>query len=497
MDEDPRGRARFDTVIVGGRVIDPESGTDAELGVGINGDTIAAVTSEHITGRRVIDARGLIVAPGWIDLHSHAQTLAGSRLRVRDGVTTALDLEAGRVAVGKAYHQAAVEGRAVNYGFSASWQQARMTELADLDIRDMRTVYANYGNPAWKRAATPRQVGQLLDRLAEDLADGAIGIGLLVGYAPRVEPSEYVRVSELAARTNTGTFTHARDLIDHSPSALIDGALEIVTAADETGARAHYCHVNSTSLRHVDRVLGLIEKSPAPVTTEAYPYGAGSTMISADFLAPSRLHERQLTPNKIVYTPTGERIQDYAQLEELRRTDPGASVIVHLLDETAQQDRRIIDRALTFPGTIVCSDAAPVTWPAERHDPESWPPPATLQLHPRTAGTYSKFFRQYVRETARMTMLEAVERCTLGPARVLQDYVPAMRRKGRVQTGCDADLVVFDPATVADHATYLAGTRSSTGYAAVLVGGEAVVIDDHLLLDCLPGRPVTAASGAC
>ncbi|MEU1665292.1 hypothetical protein ABZ547_17055 [Streptomyces sparsogenes] len=214
-------------------------------------------------------------------------------------------------------------------------------------------------------------------------------------------------------------------------------------------------------------------------------------MISADFLATSRLHERQLTPDKIVCTPTGERSAT-PHILELRRTDAGASVIVHLLDETVEHDRRIIDRALTFPGSIVCSDAAPLMWSAERHDPQSWPPPASLQVHRRTAGNYSKF---YVRETSQMSMVEAVERCSLGPARVPQDDVPAMRRKGRVQTGCDADLVVFGPATITDHATYLAGARPSTGYAAVLVAGRSVVIDDDLVLDCLPGRPATAASG--
>ena len=124
------------------------------------------------------------------------------------------------------------------------------------------------------------------------------------------------------------TYTHARDLVDFAPEARMDGAEELVRAAAETGAHMHYCHVNSTSLRHVDRVLALVDRvrrEGAIVTTEAYPYGAGMTAIGAAFLAPHRLAERGLQPTDLVYAPTNERVRDAEHLSRLRAGDPGAS----------------------------------------------------------------------------------------------------------------------------------------------------------------------------
>lgn len=484
---------QHDLALVGGRVIDPETGLDGIRNVGIVGERILTVTTDEIAAGRTVDARGLVVAPGWIDLHSHAQTVAGGRLQARDGVTTALDLEGGLLDVAGHYMRAAEQGRPINYGYSTSWQQARMLHVGGLPTGELVDVLSYFGDPAWQRAATDRQLDRMAEHLCNDLADGAIGIGLLVGYAPGVDTSEYVRMSYVAADTGTATFTHARDLVEHVPHAVIDGAEELVQAAEATGARSHYCHINSTSLWDIDRVHDLIERSPGRVTTEAYPYGAAATSISADFLAPGRLHEHRLTPESIVYTPTGEQVVDAARLDQLRATDPGAIAIIHYLDEGKVEDQEVLRRALTFPGTVIGSDAMPLSWPDAVASPHAWPPP-DLTVHPRGAGTFSRYLRRYVRELGAVSLVDAIHQCTLGPAQILEQFVPAMRQKGRIQAGADADLVVFDPATVTDHATYAAGTRPSTGYAAVIVGGEVLVEDDVLRLDVLPGRPVRAVA---
>ena len=480
-----------DLAVIGGRVIDPESGLDAHRNVAITEGKIAAVTRLPLRGRSELNATGHVVAPGWIDLHSHAQSVAGGRLQAHDGVTTALDLEGGLLDVEGHYRRAASEGRATNYGFSTSWQQARMAIVGGLPIGELEDVLGHFGDPAWQKVATPRQGNAMIERLASDLADGAIGIGVLMGYAPSVDPGEYIGLSRLAARTGTATFTHARDLVEDVPGAVIDGAEEVVNAAQETGARSHYCHINSTSLWHIDRVRRTVERAQAPITTEAYPYGAAATSVSADFLAPERLAEHRLDPGSLMYTRTGERINDVTELERIRRDDPGAVVIVHYLDEAVPEDAAVLERALIYPGTVIGSDAMPLLWEGATADPHAWPPPP-LYVHPRGAGTFSRFIRRYVRELGRLDLVEAVTRCSLGPARVLESFVPAMRRKGRVQVGCDADLVVFDPNRVTDRATYALGTTPSSGYAYVMVGGVVVVDHDELRLESLPGRPIRA-----
>jgi hypothetical protein len=358
---------------------------------------------------------------------------------------------------------------------------------------------ARISDPAWQRAAAPAQLTALIERISGDLADGALGIGVLLGYAPAASPQEYLRVAGLAAESGVATFTHARDLAEMVPATLADGAEEIVRAAGETGAHMHYCHINSTSHRHIDRVLDLVGRAQAAgsrVTTEAYPYGSGMTGIGAAFLAPERLGERGLSPSSLTFAPTGERVASEARLRELRETDPGGLVIIDLLDESSPPDQALLMRSLTFPGSVVASDAMPLTWISPPADPLAWPLPPTAITHPRTAGTFCRALRLLTRDappgTGPAGLPQVLAKCSLEPARLLGDWVPAMRRKGRLQPGQDADIVVFDPETVTDQATYADSTRPSTGIRHVLVDGVFVVRDGGIVPDARPGRPVRA-----
>ena len=493
----------WDLVLRGGRVIDPESGLDAVRDVAVTAGRIAAVGTGLTagSGRGDVDVAGQVVTAGFIDLHSHVSDLGGLRLQAMDGVTTALELEAGVTPVAQAYQRAADEGRPINYGFAASWALARMEAVAGLPPdASLGAFMARISDPAWQRPAEPTQIDALLARLAEDLADGALGIGVLLGYAPAASPAEYLRVAALAAQAGVPTFTHARDLIEMVPATLADGAEEIVRAAAETGAHMHYCHVNSTSHRHIDRVLGLVGRAQdagSRVTTEAYPYGSGMTGIGAAFLAPERLGERGLSPSSLTYAPTGERVASAGRLRELRATDPGGLVIIDLLSEDDPADRALLMRSLTFPGAVVASDAMPVTWTEPAADPQAWPLPPAAITHPRTAGTFGRALRLLTREGSPprggpLSLGQALAKCSLEPARLLQVRVPALRRKGRLQPGGDADVVVFDPDAVTDRASYRHSTRPSAGIRHVLVNGAFVVRDGDLVADARPGRPVRA-----
>jgi len=484
-------------LLQGGRVIDPGAGSDQISDVLIVDGTVAAIGADLIgdsraEGAEIVDVSGKIVGPGFVDLHSHVNTIAGQRLQARDGVTTALELEAGLLPVELAYANAQKEGRPINFGFSASWGMARAEVLSGVPAEaDFVAGLAILADPAWQGDSSPTQLQAWLGRLESELEDGALGIGILQGYAPRTDPREYRAVNELAARAGVPTFTHVREITESDPSTPIDGTEEAARTAMELGGQVHHCHVNSTSRRHIDRTLGTIEKARsggASITVETYPYGAGCTGIGAAFLAPERLPAWGLSPTNIVLVATGERIRDEAHLRHVRSTDPGASCIVEFLDDSSASDRALLERSLAFPDSIVASDAGPVEWPDGSIDSREWPLPPGGMTHPRTSGTYARSIRMMVREQGLWSWLEAFRRCSYLPARVMDSTTPAFAAKGHLGVGADADITVIDPDRVTDQATYIDSTRPSIGIDYVLVSGEFVVRDGDIVVDAYPGR---------
>ncbi|CCH30094.1 amidohydrolase family protein [Actinosynnema sp. NPDC047251] len=480
----------------GGRVLDPGTGVDRVADVLVRDGKVAAVGPSLPApgGVPVVDVTGLVVGPGFVDLHSHVHSIAGHRLQGLDGVTTALDLEAGLTPIGRAYARAAWEGRPLNYGFSASWGAARAQVLMGLEPdADFRSGLHLLGDPRWQRSSSPAELAAWVAVLEREIGAGALGVGVLLGYAPDTDPAEYLAVAAMAARANAPIYTHVRELVESNPDTPVDGSFEVVRAAVETGASMHHCHVNSTSRRHVDRVLGLLEKTRAEgsrVTVEAYPYGAGSTGIGAFFLAPERLAAWDITPGDIMMVETGERVADVGRLRQLRETDPGALCVVSFVDEENPADAAMLHRALAFPDSIVASDAMPVLWPDGTHERREWPLPPKGRTHPRTAGTFAKSLRLMVRETGTWSWLEAFRRCSWLPARVLDPIAPGAVAKGHLGVGADADIVVLDPERITDTATYLDPVRPSVGVRHLLVAGTFVVRDGDVQVDALPGRPL-------
>jgi hypothetical protein len=187
---------------------------------------------------------------------------------------------------------------------------------------------------------------------------------------------------------------------------------------------------------------------------------------------------------------SGERIADDRRLREIRATDPAATCFVEFLDERDEADRDRLRRALAYPDAIVASDAMPVEWPDHRVDTREWPLPPGASTHPRTTGTFARSLRLMVLEHGMWDWAEAFRRCSYLPARVLDDTAPAMRTKGYLAAGADADLVVLDPGAVTDNATMADPVRPSSGVRHLVVGGTFVIRDGQLDLGAYPGRPV-------
>ncbi len=454
--------ASFDVVVLNGRVIDPESQLDGPRNFGIVGGKIAAVSTETLHGNRVIDARGLIVAPGFIDLHSHGQDAENYALKAMDGVTTALELELGTADVDRWYAER--EGHAlINYGASAGHIPVRMAIMGDPG------EFLPTGDAA-HRAATDAEIAEMTRQLARELECGAVGVGMGIQYTPAASPWEVLEVFRVAARFNVPVHVHMRSSSLTEPGSSIEATEELIAAAATTGASLHIVHISSMGLAHTDKLLRMIAEARGhglDVTTECYPYTAAATRIESAMFDDGWQQRMGADYHDLEWAATGERLTA-TSFARYRKT--GGMVIGHVIPESA------VDTALQSPLTMIASDGRL----------------RQGKGHPRGAGTYARVLGHYARDAQLLSWAEAVRKMTIMPAQRLERHVPMMRDKGRIKIGADADLTIFDPARVIDRATYAEPALPSAGMQYVLVNGVLVVSEGKLVDGVAPGRPVRA-----
>jgi N-acyl-D-glutamate deacylase len=487
-------RGAFDLVVANGRVIDPETGLDGIRSVGIRGGRVEAISRTPLEGRTVLDARGLVVAPGFIDLHAHGQDLPAARMQAFDGVTTALELESGTLPVAAAYERVGREGRPINYGFSASWLFARVAEKEAMEPTGSVTFFQDaQRRKGWQHTlASPEETDRIIARVERGLQEGALGIGVLAGYAPGHGRKEAFAVAQLAARAGVPTFTHVRFNSVIEPQSSFEAIAEIVSLAAATGAPMHIHHLNSTSTRDIPRIAELLRGAQGRglrITTEAYPYGAGSTVVGAELFR-GNWRERWGGATAGDIELQGVPFNDDTLAEAQAKT-PGAWIIAHFIrPERSAADQEFLDQSVLLPGGAIASDGMPWTSNGQPLTGDVWPLPDDAFAHPRSAGTFTRFLRDYVRERRKVTLREGLRRMTLIPAQILERSVPQMTRKGRLQVGADADIVAFDPATVSDRGTYTEPNRTAVGMRYVIVNGTTVIRDGVLVREALPGRAI-------
>ncbi|KZX98840.1 MULTISPECIES: amidohydrolase family protein [unclassified Sulfitobacter] len=491
----------FDIIIRGGRVMDPETGFDQTCDVAIKDGTIAKIGTIDGNSSHEIDATGLIVAPGFLDIHAHGQSVAADRMQAFDGVTTSLELEVGALPVAGWYDRQAEIPRALNYGTAAAWIFGRKAVLGaielDASIHPIDQMGAGADDMRWStETADPQQTKAIVDHVRQGLNEGAIGIGLPNGYAPGAGVKEMSEICDLAFEYGTPTFTHIAYLSNIDPQSSVDSYVRLIGLAGATGAHMHICHLNSTSLMDIERVTELVAKAQEqglPVTTEAYPYGTGATVVSAGFFVDPDFTKRTGSEySNVELVHNHHRFTGREDIERAREASPTDLVMWHYLDvEVNEEHRQLLDMSVTFPAGSIASDAMPwVNADGSIYEGLDWPLPDGLSAHPRSSGTFTRFLREYVRERGVMTLMEGLKKCTILPARVIEGCAPQIAQKVRVQEGCDADLVIFDMDTLTDRADFVEMNRPSEGVRYLLVNGVAVIADGQLETSAAPGRPI-------
>jgi N-acyl-D-aspartate/D-glutamate deacylase len=453
----------YDLVIANGRVMDPESGLDTVRNVGVTSGKISAISETPLKGRLTIDAKGLVVAPGFIDLHEHGQEPRNYEFQAHDGVTTSLELEAGTDDVDRWY--ALREGKSlINFGVSIGHIPVRMKVLHDPG------TFLPTGDAA-HRAATPEELAELSQEIEKGFRQGALAEGMGVNYTAAATHPEIVEMFKIAAKFGASVHVHLRYAGLREPTTGLAALEEVLAASAATGAPLHVVHITSMGLKLTPELIAMVEgaqRHGLDVTTECYPYTAGSTALQSAVFDPGWQESMGITYQDVQWTETGERLTAQT-FEKYRRL--GGIVVIHSIPQEAART------AVANPIVMIASDGMMITG---------------AKVHPRGQGTFSRVLGHYVREEKTLDLMTALRKMTLMPAQRLEKRAPVFRDKGRIRVGADADITMFDANHIIDKATYEEPLRYSEGIQFVLVNGVPVVKDGQLVEGVFPGRGARA-----
>ena len=453
----------YDVVIANGRVMDPESGLNAVRNVGIVAGKIRAISAAALTGKSGIDAKGLVVAPGFIDLHEHGQTPEKYKYQAHDGVTTSLELEVGTDDVDGWYAER--QGKSlINFGVSIGHIPVRMKVMHDPGS------FLPRGDAA-HREATSEELADIERRIETGLQRGALALGMGMAYTPAATRWEIVEMFRIAAKYKTSVHVHLRYSGLKEPETGLVAIQEVIADAAVTGTPLHVVHISSMGLKYTPQLIEMVagaQKRGLDVTTECYPYTAASSSLESALFDEGWQERWEITYKDLQWSATGERLT--AETFAKYRKQGGNVVIFEIPEEAARA-------AVVNPIVMIASDGPEARGPG---------------IHPRGQGTFSRVLGHYVREEKALDLMTALRKMTLMPAQRLEKHAPIFRDKGRIRIGADADITVFDPNKVIDKATYEKPLQYSEGIQFVFVNGTAVVKDGKLVEGVFPGRAARA-----
>ena len=506
----------FDLAINNARIIDGTGAPARRGAVGIRGGRIAAVSDTDLQAAAVLNAGGQVLAPGFIDLHSHADFTLGTDpqalTQISQGVTTLLtgncgsspfplkDVDALKSAASFLEPVLPWDWQDAS-GFAGSLAAARPAVNTALQVGHSALRLAVIGDE--QRAPKPGELEQMQDLLREAAAQGVKGYSTGLIYAPcsYASTEEVTALAQTAADCGMLYSTHMRNETDH----LLEAVAEAIAVARATGVRLEISHIKAMGPRNHGKVaeaLQLMADARAEgldVMADVYPYTASSTTLnsrlpdwSLDGGGPALLarladpderrristalaqrFEGEIDPAGIVlasmpqgkYSPwIGHPLTDVASAAGLSPEDAALDVLAEHRATVAIVNHAMADAdveaALRDPFVSVASDGWIMT--------ES----GAGTPHPRSFGTFTRVLGRYVRELGTISLEEAVRKMTSLPA-----GRAGLTDRGTIGVGKVADLTVFDPETVADHSTYSEPWQLSTGITHVVVGGETVWAD--------------------
>ncbi|MFC5653178.1 amidohydrolase family protein [Paenibacillus solisilvae] len=444
----------YDIVIAGGRVINPETKLDQDgLNIGISGGTIGVVTAKPLQGKRVIDAKGLVAAPGFIDNLSYDPNPLGVWQKIGDGVTSNIAMHGGTSSPGKWYSYYERNETPVNFGASYFYTQARnQFKLSRYD------------------AANASQIAELKKQAEKALNDGALGISFSLEYVPGIEAAEILPLMELAEEYNVPVYFHGRYSDASEPGTELEGTQELVDYAEKTGAAVHIDHINSTGgTFSMPEALAIIDAARAKgfdITACTYPYDYWGTYLNSARFDTGWQERFRITYHDLQIAGTTERLnkETFSMYQK-----EGKLAVAYAIPPEA------VVEAFKEPYVMIGSDA--ILEPG-------------FNNHPRASGTFARTIGLYVRDQKVMSLMDGIAKLSLLPAQRLEKQAPALKKKARLAKGMDADIVLFDYNTINDRSTVEHPDLMSAGIQYVLLAGQVALDDGKLNKKVRVGEPI-------
>ncbi len=441
-----------DVVLTGGRVIDPQTGFDRIGNVALVGSTIVEISDQPIAANRTVAVDGLVVSPGFVDMLSYQPNGYGEWWKIADGVTTNVGMHGLRFDVDDFFANWESQGVPIHYGGAVHNSHVR-SQLGFLD----------YDNAEGDGLTTISQA------IEQQVRNGYLGIHTQPEYSPGVSPTEMMDMGRLAQRLGVPFCVHARFSDDQAPGIQADATTELVSVARETGCHVHIEHLNSTggTGRMAEALAEIDDARSEGLSMSAcmYPYEFWAT-----YLRSARYVDWQekygLSFDDLQVLNTGER---------LTADTFGAAYDANMLTAAFAIPATDVELGLQADFMMIGSDAI-----LERPH----------NNHPRATGCFARTLGVYSRERNIIDLVDALAMMTIRPAELLGISSSAMRRKGRMQIGADADVTVFDPNTIADRSTIENPAQESTGVQHVFVAGVEVRTPSGTDQSLFPGTPI-------
>lgn len=481
-----------DTIIANGTVFDGTGAQGAVLDIALNGDAIVYIgvaAGSRFKAGRVIDASGLVVAPGFIDPHTHAgSVLASNDPQSRanapfafQGVTTVMvgNDGSGSYDIGALADAAITQGIGTNVAYLVGFGSVREAVLGKAD-----------------RAPSPDQLAQMAGLTRQGMCDGAWGLSTGLYYVPQsyAETDEVIAMARIAAEFGGYYDTHMRDESTYNVS--VTGALsETLEIGREAGLPVHIAHIKALGPAvwgHSAQMIAMVEEAQSNgqrVSADQYPWEASGTRISSALVPRSALEggmealrTRLADPDRRVAIRAGiaEAIERRGGADRLLVTGSlsGAQVPVGrtLAQIADQQGIKPADAAIAV---LEQGDARLASFNMRPDDiaafaARDWVVTGSdgSNGHPRKYGSFPKAYRDLVKGDAAMGLARFIRRSSGQTADII-----GLDRRGYLKDGFFADIVVFDPEAFAPNATYSSPRELSSGVVHLLVNGQRVIAD--------------------